>query len=143
MAVLAGGLRKTIPYLWRVSLRRLIPSGNQLEIAAVWSALETALTKGVRMSALATSFPEVVRTDRPVIFSVEAGSPQLLEQLLASEGIQSWVSIPLHRGDLVVAVLGLSSLEAGAFDPKDEGFYADLGASVEERLVELMALESD
>jgi hypothetical protein len=49
----------------------------------------------------------------------------------------------VHRGKFVVAVLGLSSLEAGVFDPKDEAFYGDLGASVEERLLELMAVESD
>lgn len=139
VTVLARNLRTALPSLWRVSFRRLIAAESQLEIVAVWSAVETALSKGFRMSALASSFPEVVQTDRPVFLSVKSEGRRLLEQVLASEGVQSSVSIPVHRTGSIVGLLSLSSLEAEAFDPGDVEFYAELGGAIEERLVELMA----
>jgi putative methionine-R-sulfoxide reductase with GAF domain len=62
----------------------------------------------------------------------------LVEQVMASEGVASWVTIPLHRLGRIVGLLSLSSLEPDAFAAKDVSFFEQLGLVVEERLVELM-----
>ena len=131
LQALADSIRPAIPSLWRASIRTVIPEQQQLEIVAVWCAVETQLVPGVRMSLLATSFPEMSRLDRSVLSSERRGDSLLVEQVLASEGVSSWVSIPLHRDNTIVGLLGLSSLEADAFDARTLGFFDRLGRRVE------------
>ena len=138
LQALADSLRPTIPSLWRASVRTVLPEQQQLEIVAVWCAVETQLVPGVRMSLLATSFPEVSKLDRSVLSSERRGDSLLVEQVLASEGVSSWVSIPLHRDGTIVGLLGLSSLDADAFDSSDLGFFDRLGRRVEGTFTELM-----
>jgi len=135
-------LQPQIPGLCRLSVRRFLPQEGQLQLAAVWSASETRLRRGTRISAGASSMPEVLKLDRPV-FSAEAASSDLtlLLQVLATEGIRSWVSIPLRRGRQVVGLLSVSSIQPDAIDPTDSGFFEAIGKAVEARVPQLEGWE--
>jgi hypothetical protein len=85
--------------------------------------------------------PEVLRLDRPV-FSVDASTERtLLQQVLATEGVAAWVSIPLRRGRQVVGLLSVSSIQPEAIRPADVALFADIGKAVERRLLELAGWE--
>jgi transcriptional regulator with GAF, ATPase, and Fis domain len=139
LAHLVGALRVAIPTVVRLTVRRHLADEEQLEIVAVWSARETRLQAGVRMSSVATSFPEVIQRDGPVIRSPASAGPRMIKELLASEGDQSWVAMPLRGGDDIVGLLTISSSEPDAFDPADLDLFAKLGRSVQARLIELMS----
>ena len=126
--------REAWPSLWRASLRRYLAEEGQLEIVAVWSAAESGLTPGVRMSVVATSFFEVLSRDHPILSSEQPNDGRMLVQILASEGAESWVSIPLHHHDVVVGVLSLSSYERDGFTQGDLPLFAEIGRVVEGRL---------
>jgi transcriptional regulator with GAF, ATPase, and Fis domain len=134
-------LQPYIHDLWRLSVRRFLRKGGQLELIAVWSASDTQLRPGTRISAGASSMPEVLKLDGPV-FSVEASAERtLLQQVLATEGVASWVSIPLHSGRQVVGLLSVSSIDPEAVSPADAAFFAEIGRAVEDRLAELVGWE--
>lgn len=134
---LVKALQPHIPGLWRLSVRRFLPQEGQLELVAVWSASDTRLRPGTRISAGASSMPEVLKLDRPV-FSAEASSERtLLQQVLTTEGVASWVSIPLRRGRQVVGLLSASSIHPDAISRVDIAFFAEVGKAVEGRLSEL------
>lgn len=135
---LVDTLRPSIPSLWRASILKLLPSEEQLVYVALWSGVESQLEPGVHVSAMATIFPEVKKLDRPVLSSERPDSPLLLVQIVASEGVASWASIPLHRDGHIVGLLSFSSLETNAFDVGDLGFFEQLGKGVEKKLVDLM-----
>src|SRR5258708_26849086 len=97
LLALVKALQTAVPSLWRASLRKLIPDEEQLEIVAVWSAVETRLNIGVRMSVMATSFPEVLRSGEPVVGTQGPGYPSPVAELLAAEGARSWIAIPIRR----------------------------------------------
>src|SRR5205823_5544968 len=138
---LVTALQPYIPGLWRLSVRRFLPHEGQLELVAVWSASDTQLRPGTRISAGASSMPEVLKLDRPV-FSADASAERtLLQQVLATEGVASWVSIPLRRGRRVVGLLSVSSIQPEAIGPGDVAFFENIGRVVEERLAELRAWE--
>lgn len=126
--------REAWPSLWRASLRRYLAEEGQLEIVAVWSAAESGLTPGVRMSVVATSFVEVLSSDRPILSSEQPDDGRMLIQILASEGAESWVSIPIHYDDVVVGVLSLSSYEREGFTQGDLPLCTEIGHVVEGRL---------
>jgi len=121
----------------RVSVRVLLPEGDLLEVAALWSRDRTALTPGMRMTALASSLPEVIKTGAPVVVedSVKAG---FAGTVLATEGITSWVTTPLHDGTRVVGLLSFSSKTSQAFRSSDRAFFRDFAAAVQIPLCALL-----
>jgi GAF domain-containing protein len=134
-------LQPFVSGLWRLSIRRFLSKEGQLELVAVWSASDTRLRPGTRISAGASSMPEVLRLDRPV-FSVDTSTERtLLHQVLATEGIASWVSIPLRRGRQVAGLLSVSSIDPDALSPRDVHFFEDIGLAVQGRLGELAGWE--
>jgi transcriptional regulator with GAF, ATPase, and Fis domain len=135
---LVDTLRSSIPSLWRASILKLLPLERQLVYVALWSVVESQLAPGVHVSVVATVFPEVQKLDRPVLSSEHSDSPLLLVQIVASEGVASWASIPLHRDGHIVGLLSFSSLEADAFRAGDLAFFEQLGKGVEKKLVDLM-----
>lgn len=130
-------LRPFVPGLWRISVHRFLPGEGQLEFVAVWSASDTQLRPGTRVSAGASSMPEVLRLDRPVFSKDASADRTLLQQVLAAEGVASWVSIPLHRARKVVGLLTVSSIEPDAIGPPDLPFFERIGSAVEARLEQL------
>jgi GAF domain-containing protein len=121
----------------RVSVRVLLPEGDLLEVAALWSRDRTALTPGMRMTALASSLPEVIKTGAPVVVedSLKAG---FAGTVLATEGISSWVTAPLHDGSHVRGLLSFSSKTSHAFRSSDRAFFGDFVAALETRLCVLL-----
>jgi hypothetical protein len=135
LAILVGVLQPLVPSLWRASIRRLLHIDEQLEVIAVWSAVETQLRLGARMSFEASSLPEIIRTGGPVRSTESAGS-RLIDELLVAEGISSWVSIPLKRGDRIFALLSLSSFAEHAFDGFEIATLERIGLALADRLFE-------
>lgn len=134
---LAEILGRRLP-LWRASVRAQVPGGDHVVIVSVWCAGETLLGPGTKMSALASSLPEVARDGGSVVFGGELDDLSLPDQILRDEGILSSVSIPLRAAGAVIGILSFSSRTAGTFQEADAGFFAGLGAALEERLVELI-----
>jgi transcriptional regulator with GAF, ATPase, and Fis domain len=138
LLALVKALRTSMPSLWRASIHQLMAGKDQLEIVAVWSAGETHLKTGVRMSVMATSFPEVVRREAPIVERPDPSKPQPLPELLAAEGAQAWITVPLRRKGGVIGLLTFSVSDEEAFDGSDATFFAQLGETIEEDLVALM-----
>jgi transcriptional regulator with GAF, ATPase, and Fis domain len=134
-------LQPIIPGLWRVSIRRFLQRAGQLELVAVWSATHTQLVPGIRMSAGATSMPEVHQSDRPVFSAESARERTLLDHVLFTDGAGSWVSIPIHRAHRIVGLLSISAVRHDAVDSADRGFFEELGKLVENKLENVMDFE--
>jgi len=126
----------------RVSVRVLLPEGDLLEVAALWSRDRTALTPGMRMTALASSLPEVIKTGAPVVVedSFKAG---LAGTVLATEGISSWVTAPLNDGFRVRGLLSFSSKTSQAFRTSDRAFFGDFVAAVQMPLCTLLEARNE
>jgi hypothetical protein len=130
---LADALRGDFPGLIRVSVRVLRPDGVSLVVAGVWSAGSTRIGEGLVLRILATSMPEIA-AGRALVGRLNSNNPAL-DDVLRSEGVWSWVSIPL-AGE-TRAILSLSSGNFTDFKAEDEPFFSELGRSVEDRLIEL------
>jgi hypothetical protein len=108
----------------------------------VWSASDTQIPAGLRVSARASSLPEVMKAGGP-IFSSEAEAHQgLLEQVMAAEGVASWVAIPLRDGERLTALLNISSMDPKEIRPSGRAFFERIGKAVERRVVALTTASS-
>lgn len=136
LASVASAVGKEIPAVTRVSVRVLEADGVSVVVAGVWTSAPTSIKPGVVVSALATSFPELLHGDRAVIKTISATDPAL-DDVLRREGVWSWVSIPLHRQGSVRGMLSISSRQLDAFAPDDAQFFDQLGSAVEDRLMSL------
>jgi GAF domain-containing protein len=121
----------------RVSIRVLVPEERVLVVAAVWSLQPTAIRTGMRISDVASSLPEVLQAGGPVVVE-EAPRAQLLDSVLTSEGIRSWVTAPLRDGAHIGALLSVSSRVSGAFKGSDAPLFTDLAVAIERPLFALI-----
>lgn len=119
--------------LYRVSMRALSPDGQRLVIVALWSARATSLGVGSTMSVLSSTYPEIVER-RSSIVHTSSDTDVVLDDILRAEGIRSWVSTPLRRGDVVWGLLSFSSAWGNAFKEEDCPVFDRLAAAVEDRL---------
>jgi len=126
---------EAVSTLCRASLRRLLIDQRLLEIVGVWSEKQTSLAPGVRMSLVAAGgIPEMLAARRP-IHSDDAPTSEVLSGILASEGVASWISIPLAEHENIRGVLTLSSSASGAFPNEDDDSYMAVAEVVEPILV--------
>jgi GAF domain-containing protein len=119
----------------RASIRRI--EDSMLEIVAVWSAVPTSLDVGTTMSVMASSLPALVRTGRPVLQPVVAAR-ELLDEVMAIEGVASYVTLPLRDQSRIVGLLSFSSLTPGAFSSTDLDFLENVAAIVEVQVVQAL-----
>lgn len=138
-ALLALG-RTVAPRLdvWRISVRMIDWQAHEVVIVGVWARAGTVLDVGTRFPATQTALPEMLRTLQPVIHEGDEEAPILLHQILASEGMRSWVTIPLHESRAIAGILALSSIDLGAFRHEDRPFYTAFGEAVEGLVLELV-----
>lgn len=128
--VIVSELQPCFP-LDRATIRRL--DEDMLEIVAIWSAEPTALGIGARMRALSSSLPTIVETGRPVVRTRIGPRKQLLEQVVASEGIASFVTMPLRVAGRIRGLLSFSSRAPDAFSEEDLPFLERVAEIVEVR----------
>jgi len=136
MRELGEALRRLGWALDRASLRRVDPDEGSVELVGVWSRTETSMSPGTTMPIRSTSFEHVTREAKPVIHEPQP-HPPLLDHILEQEGIRSWITIPLWRGAMPVALLSLSSVEPEAFGPDDVPFFEALGVGLSDSLLGL------
>ena len=129
-------LRACFP-LYRASIRRI--GDSMLEIVAVWSVAPTSLDVGTKMSVMASSLPTLIRTGKPVLQTRLRPATQLLEGIMATEGIASYVTLPLRDQSRIVGLFSLSSLTPGAFSSTDLDFLERLAAIVESQVTKALA----
>lgn len=97
-ALLALG-RTVAPRLdvWWISVRMIDWRASEVVIVGVWARAGTVLEAGTRIPAAQTALSEMLRTGRPVIYQGDEETASLLHRIRASEGMRSWVTIPLHE----------------------------------------------
>jgi len=132
-------LQPSLPGLWRLSIRRYLARDEQLELAAVWSATDTQVPAGLRISARASSLPEVTKTGSAIFSGESEGHQGLLEEIMAAEGVSSWVAIPLRQSGRVFGLLNISSIDAIEITPASRGFFERIGKAVETRAALILA----
>jgi transcriptional regulator with GAF, ATPase, and Fis domain len=120
--------------LWRAGLCSI--NDTHVTLEAVWAPSDTLLAAGMQI-AIASS-PDITT----VVDSVRAGSLQcfeiddlelgLFETVLRSEGIRTWLLIPLRSGKDVIGFLALGSGETRAFDEVDDSMFKAVGVLVQE-----------
>lgn len=122
------------PYLeiHRVSIRKI--ADVMLEIVAVYNEGPTNLGLGVRMSTKASSLPAILTTGRPVFQSLTATKDAFAEQLVMSEGVTSYVTMPLRDRGVIAGLLSFSSRSPTAFVPEDVPFLEEVAAILEARV---------
>jgi hypothetical protein len=123
--------------LCRVSLRAPLPGGTEVEVLAVWSRRPSDLGAGVRMPMRATSMASIIATGRTQVGTDVQAGDGLLHQVLAAEGIRSYVAVPLGDVAAGAPVLNLSSSRADAFSEADIPLVDAVGAVVAKRLAKL------
>jgi hypothetical protein len=123
--------------VWRISVRMTDWERRDMVIVGVWARAGTVLKVGTRFAWTQTALPDILRTVGPVIHDGAQETPSLLDQILASEGMRSWVTIPLHEARMVTGILALSSIDLRAFTQEDIPFYTALGEHLEGSLLEL------
>lgn len=123
----------------RVSCRLLTEDRRHLVVAGVWSAAPGAIAAGVRMSVVASSLPELSAAGSPIVQERPQEDGTLLDAIFVSEGVRSWVSMPLTRAAEIAGVLSMSSQVEGTFRSEDVPFFVELAAAVQEKLLELAA----
>lgn len=112
------GLAERFP-ISRASIRMVVPDSAVLEVVAVWSATGTVLGAGARMSLGSTAFPAVSVSGRPELRSRVDPREGLLDEIMAADGIESYVTLPLRDGPRTVGLFSVSSSEPGAFAEAD------------------------
>ena len=105
-----------------------------VEIAALWCAGETALTVGTRMSAQSTALAEIRATGRPQVRDRIDPEESLVEQVMAQEGIRSYVTLPLREGTHATGLLSFSSRIEAAFTDEDVRVLEELAGIVGDTL---------
>jgi GAF domain-containing protein len=135
---LATCLRTDFP-VCRLSLRELDPAEERLRVRGVWSDAETVVGVGVSIPITSTSFLDLERAGRSLLFRWEElpEPPQLLDQVLHDEGLRAWVVVPLRRSGAIVGTLNVSSRRPDAFGAEDLPFFDDLAAQIEGPLLQL------
>jgi GAF domain-containing protein len=138
LGALAACLSPHFP-IARVSLRVVDPVRERLAMRGVWSEAETAVGAGVSIPTASTSFLDLERAARSLLYRWEdLPEPRgLLDQVMFDEGLRAWVVVPLRHGRTIVAVLNLSSRDPDAFTTSDLPFFDDLGLVVEDQLLDL------
>jgi len=124
--------------VWRISVRMVDLPTQVMVLVGVWARAGTVLDVGTRIPIFQSALPEMMRTHRPVIHDGTEENPTLLHQILASEGMRSWVTIPLYEARTNVGAMALSSIDLCAFTQEDVPFYMAFGEGVEDRLLELV-----
>src|SRR6266498_2055167 len=118
----------------RASIRMLTDDGAGLQIVAVWGKTSDVIRIGSLLGVGATSFPEVVRTDGPVTSGMV--DETLAGEVLRSEGIRSWIAVPLRDSNgLPVGLLNLSSSEAKAFPNASLAFFEATARELEREIL--------
>lgn len=126
------------PYpLYRATIRRV--DDAMLEIVALWSSARTSLGVGARMSVLSSSLPTIIKTGKPLLSNEAGYNGRLLEQIVAAEGIASYVTIPIRLDGRIVGLLSFSSRVPDAFTHSDLGFLDEVAAIVEGRVAVALA----
>lgn len=116
---------------------------HSVVLVSVWQALPVQtwepgmaisldLTPGVRDAA------DRVLAGRPVAARIDEPDLGLLTDLSRAEGVRSWIAVPLHDGDEVVAAIFMGSAGSEGFTDDDLPFFAGVGRGVEEHLVRLV-----
>ena len=121
----------------RVSVRIWIRDEHVIRVAALWSRFETKVSEGTRIAEGASSLPEVLEADAPLVVE-DAAVDRLLDQVLRDEGLQSWVTIPLRAEGEIVGLLSVSSRTSGGFSRGDGPFFAELARAIEGPILELV-----
>lgn len=127
LEALLAELRACYP-LDRAAIRRI--DDTMLEIIAVWSTAPTSLGIGTRMSVASSSLPAILTTGRPVVASVRDPGG-FLHELVLSEGIASYVTLPLRVNGVVRGLISFSSGLPDTFKPDELPFLERVAEAVE------------
>lgn len=120
--------------LFRASVRFVVPDTPMVEIVAVWSAGPTALEVGTRMSAHSTALARIAATGRPEVRTLVDSRESLVDQIMAQEGIRSFVTLPLRDASHIFGLLSLSSAEPNSFAEADLELLEEVARLVEDAL---------
>jgi len=137
LEALTTALHKYLP-IHRASIRRIDYGRESAVMVAVWSLWPTSLRPGLVIPLTVTSLPEIIGSKGAVLGSQEEPSV-LLDQILAAEGIRSWITVPLRGASRVYGLLSFSSRFGDGLRQEHVPFFDQLGAAVEESLVGLIA----
>jgi hypothetical protein len=122
--------------LSRASLRRIDTERAIAIMVGVWAHGPTGLAKGVAVPLHLTSFGRMRSTARSQVD--HDLPPTVLDDMLKDEGIRSWVTSPLFRGEDLRGLLSLSTRVQGAFKEEDRYFFDGVALALQDSLVTLL-----
>ncbi|MFQ6033027.1 MAG: GAF domain-containing protein, partial [Candidatus Zixiibacteriota bacterium] len=113
----------------RLSLAFWHPQQNRFELQSVYSRNQTRVSRGKHIWAEETRMHEVVQTKKPYyvprLTSRDCVSP--MDRLIFSEGIRSYLSVPILNEQEVIAVLNLESKRPFGFDGEQMELVNSIG----------------
>lgn len=127
--------------LWSASIFEFV-SADAVRALAAWSTADTVVTVGMDISV---HFTEDTRTTAatllrgyPVAFRADDVDFGILSDVMTQDGAGSVAVVPLHAGDVVGAILALTSATSTAFEPDTVPFLTGLGRGIETTVMDLV-----
>jgi GAF domain-containing protein len=116
-------------------------------ILAKWSLAESVFDAG---TAIAANISQIIvgvlaelHAGNPARFVVGGDPDSLVEHLLASSGVASIVTVPIHVDDEGVLLLALGTSTQDAFLDAGRSFYLDLAHGISDSVLRLVSTKTE
>jgi hypothetical protein len=133
--------------LWYGAICAHPTDAAHITILAKWSLAESVFEAG---TAIATNISRIItgvlselHAGNPARFVIGGDPDSLVEHLLASQGVASVVTAPIHLDDEGLLLLALGTSTQDAFLDAGRSFYLDLAHGISDTVLRLVSAKTD
>jgi GAF domain-containing protein len=133
--------------LWYGAICSHPTDAPHITILAKWSLAESVFDAG---TAVATNISGIIvgvlaelHAGNPARFVIGGDPDSLVEHLLASQGVASVVTVPIHRDDEGLLLLALGTSTQDAFLDAGRGFYLELARGISDTMLRLVTTKTE
>jgi len=118
-----------------------------ITILAKWSLAESVFDAGTAINAnisqIIVGVLAELHAGNPARFVIGGDPDSLVEHLLASSGVASIVTVPIHNDDEGLLLLALGTSTQDAFLDAGRSFYLELAHGISDTVLRLVTTKSD
>jgi inactivated superfamily I helicase len=133
--------------LWYGAICSHPTDAPHITIMAKWSLADSVFDVG---TAVATNISQIIsgvlaelHAGNPARFVIGGDPDSLVEHLLASQGVASMVTVPIHGDDEGLVLLALGTSTQDAFLDVGRSFYLDLAHGISDTVLRLITTKTD
>jgi len=133
--------------LWYGAIGSHPTDSPHITILAKWSLAESVFDAGTAVATNISAIVEGVMAElhagNPARFVIGGDPDSLVEHLLASQGVASMVTVPIHGDDEGLLFLALGTSTQDAFLDAGRGFYLDLAHGISDTVLRLVTTKTE